>query len=221
MLDGQHLAALKQAHAQPGRRPCLTQAKIQRVQVAAAPVDETTDIGVTAKHRAHPGALHQAHVVAEATAQQLRVILLEVTHMARLQCHIHIAVLEIAVDGVFFHPLGDEAIATPADIPDEICRHRTQPLGHQCLAAETANYLPAVPARGAPADAVLFQHHHRVAALGEAERRGDAGKTAAANTDIRLDFSCQHRIAGIGVTGGRIVGLGIGLVDHWQVARGE
>ncbi len=51
--------------------------------------------------------------------------------------------------------------------------------------------LPAITTRAAPADILCLEHNHAAPGLGQLQRRRQAGKTGADNTDIRIQHTLQ------------------------------
>ena len=54
--------------------------------------------------------------------------------------------------------------------------------------------LPAIAPGGARADFGSFQHNHRKTALGEGQRRAEAGITRADNADIGAHIALKRRL---------------------------
>ena len=212
--DAQCLAALENMDALPRRGARLPQAQVQGVQMATASIDQAADIGLATDHRGHLLARHHADRVAKTTAQQFIVVAFELAHVPGLEGHIHIAVLEIAVDTVACHPCGDDGVAAPTDVPEQVGRPGAELPQHLPVAAEPPDELAAVATRGAPADAMLFQYCHRVAALDQAQGGGNAGEAATADADIHLQLTLQRGIDHIAVAGGGVVGVWIGRFIH-------
>ena len=69
--------------------------------------------------------------------------------------------------------------------------------------------LTAVAPRGAPADTARLEQDHVVAALGQVERRGQPGITAADDADIRTLLAFEFRTIFDADRCGRIVAVGI------------
>ncbi|MNH31064.1 hypothetical protein D3C79_913970 [compost metagenome] len=118
--------------------------------------------------------------------------------------------LEVAGDAVFLHPLLDDLVPAPAQVPDEVIHFTAQAVAHLrahgFVAREAAGDLAAVAAAGAPADAVGFHHRHFQAALGQLHGGGYAGETAADNGYVDLHGALELRVLRVVVEGGTVVG---------------
>jgi hypothetical protein len=62
------------------------------------------------------------------------------------------------------------------------------------FATLTGTDLPAVAARGSPADPLRFQHDHRITTLGQMQCRGQARVAGANHADIGSQRIAQYRI---------------------------
>ncbi|MNE23299.1 hypothetical protein D3C80_1165470 [compost metagenome] len=126
-----------------------------------------------------------------------------------------VAALEVAVDAVAFHPLRDDLVAAPAQVPDEVIdlvpELVAHLLAHRFIAREAAGDLAAVAPAGAPADAIGFDNGDLQAAFGQLHGAGDPGKATADDCHIDLHRALEGRILGgvveaCGVVGGTALG---------------
>ncbi|MNO80616.1 hypothetical protein D3C76_718280 [compost metagenome] len=81
---------------------------------------------------AHLAAVEQADVVAHATAQRFVVVLAQTVHVHRFVRGVQVTVLEVAGDAVFLHPLLDDLVPAPAQVPDEVIDVFAQGAAHLC-----------------------------------------------------------------------------------------
>ncbi len=175
---------LEDLNAQLVCGPGFAGAEVERVQMAIAHVDQAADISVSADRLLRFGFGEQAVFPRKPVFFQLGHILFEVTGLAPVLGDVDVAGFQVTVDRVFLHPLVHDFVAAPAHVPDGPGNVFAKMFDDLFVAAEAANQLAAVAARSAPADAVGFDQRHLVAALGQRQRRGHPGKTAADDADV-------------------------------------
>ncbi len=135
--------------------------------------------------------------------------------MPLLDSDIEIARFQVAVDTVARDALADDVVSRPAHLPKELLCARAVDAREGLLAGNAADHLPAVATRGAPANLAGLDHVHVVAALGEMQCGGDAGKPSAHDAHIGVLLAGQRRKVRTPVRGGRVVGGGVGQgADH-------
>lgn len=185
---------LENPRAQGDCRARLAEAEIERVEVAIARYQQPADIGIRGEHRAQLACIEQACLRVDCVGVQLFLAGGEVTHVARLQCHVEVAAPEIAVDRMIADPCLDDLVAAPADLAQHRGHSRTVVAEQPGLPAHAPDQLPAVAPRSAPADAVLFEQYHAVAALRQAQRAGHTGETAADDAHIGAHAAFERRM---------------------------
>lgn len=207
--DLQHFAVLENQCPQAFGGPGFAEAQIQRVQVQVAGVLDGAVVEVAFQQAAHLGPVQQADFVAHAAAQRFFVIGAQARQVAGLVGRVQMTVLEVAGDGVFFHPLLDDPVSAPAQVPDEIidlvAQFAAHLLAHGRIAGKAAGDLATVAPGGAPADLVAFDDGDFQAALGQFHRAGNAGEAAADDHHIHLMAALQGRVVGFLIQGGAVV----------------
>ncbi|MNO69933.1 hypothetical protein D3C76_607970 [compost metagenome] len=175
---------------------------------------------------AHLAAVEQADVIGHATAQRFVMVFAQTVHVAGLVGGVQVAVLEVAGDGVFLHPLLDDLVTAPAQVPDEVidffAEGAAHLFAHRFVAREAAGDLAAVAPGGAPADLVAFDDGDLQAFFRQFDRRGDAGEAAADDDDVDAVLALQGGVVGFVVEGGGVVGIAAWLSHvHAQAKRGR
>ncbi len=208
--DIQHLGMFEDQRAEAGRRPGLADAQVERVQVHVAGVLQRAAVQLGLQVGLDAGLVQQDHLVAHAAAHRLLVGGLQLAHVAGLHRRVQVAMAKVAGDAVLLHPLADDLVAAPAQVPDEVLDLGAQPLAHllvhRRVAGQAAGDLAAVAPAGAPADAMGLDQGYLVATLGQFDRRGDAGEAAADDGDVDRHRAQQGRIVGFLVERGGVVG---------------
>ncbi|MCY1430516.1 hypothetical protein D9M71_464660 [compost metagenome] len=194
------------------------------MQVHVAGVLQRSAVDVRVQVRAHAGGVEQGDLIAHAAALGFLTGGLQLVHVRRLHRRVQVAELQVALDAVFLHAAPDDVVAAPAQVPDEVVDVIAQPLAHLlahgAVAGKAAGDLAAVAPAGAPADLVGLDDRDLVTALGQLDRRGDAGEAAADDGDVDVHLALQGGVAGFlveagGVVGGRTLGGGHGF--EWGV----
>ena len=209
LLQRHRRRLLVQHGAGAGRRTRQAEGVVQRVHVAAAPVDEAAVVG-RVDQRPGGGRIQERGVAVAHHLFQAADLGLEVRQVAGLDRAQQVAgQLEVAVDGVLGDQAGDEIA--------RFLRHVEQGLGplgpqhrHQLgrALAQTGDDLAAVAARRAPADAAAFQQHDREAGLRRVQRRRQPGRAAADHHQVGPGLAGQRRAGAMRARRGRIVGPG-------------
>src|SRR5210317_2060183 len=107
--------------------------------------------------------------------------------MARLYGYIDIAVFQITVDGISLDAIPNDVMPAPAHFPDEICMFRIL-FNEFCFAADSANHLPAISARGSPADSIGFEDTNVIASFRKGQCRRQTRKATADYADIHAQI---------------------------------
>ena len=79
------------------------------------------------------------------------------------------------------------------------------------FATDAAYQLAAVAPRGPPAYPVRLKDTHLIAALGRVQRRGNAGKPGADDTDVTTACSPELRVVGGYIRSCRVIGITVWL----------
>ena len=106
--------------AEASRCPRFAEAQIERVQMAAAAIDEAAVIGGRAEHARHCLRLDDLEVIAVAILDALFDVGADGSHMARTGCDLHPAVLQIAGDAVFRDAAFDDLVTAVANVAHEL-----------------------------------------------------------------------------------------------------
>src|SRR6056297_444297 len=221
-LDAQDGRALEHAHTRLGGGAGLAETEIQRMEVAVALVEYAADVTLRADYLRQALLRDHLDLVRIARGVFLRGVVAEVAQLAALHRDVEIAELEIAVDTVALHPLDDDVTALEPHLRGNSRRAVAETLPDLGRLGETVDELAAVASARAPADAARLQQRHLVAALGELQRGGQAGETAADHGHIGALGTLERGIFGAalrrrGVVGGRVFGW---LVHADQVTPG-
>ena len=149
---------LMELGARARRRGRLAKTQVQRMQVPVAHVDQAPYVGPGADDFFHVFPRHQSDFMGKVHALQPLAFFLQLPPLARLEGGVHVTELEIAIDGVSLHPLPDDLVAGPAQIPEQFVQilagSPALRLPYPLLAAEAAYELTTVAAGGPPAYAV-------------------------------------------------------------------
>jgi hypothetical protein len=189
----------------------LAEREVERVHVPAGAVAHAAGIGVRGDVRAQAVAVEHLEVVVAVAAPE-RLLGLELAHVAGGQRGEDLAVLEVAGDGVARHALADDRVAFLDHAAGEARRLGAEAaLDRVEAGVQAVDDLPAVAARGAPADARAFEQGDGVAPLGERDAGGEAGVAAADDGDVDLRVTLQRRARRRGVRRGGVVGGGVGV----------
>ncbi len=218
-FEAKHPRLLVQRRAGRAGRPRQAKRIVQGVKMAAAAVEEAADIGAARHQLMHLGLLDQPRV-AVAPAFPLLQLLGGLPHVAPLEGSVEIAPGEIAGDGMALDPLPDDRLGFLGDQPQPQGVLGADPAGQPGKAGGVAAAdLAAVAPRGAPADPRRLEQHHLVAALGQLERRRQAGVAATDDADIGVDLAPEPRMLGRIVDRGRVPGRRVHRLTHRHTVR--
>ena len=152
--------------AQPCSRARLTQTEIQRVQVTVAHIDQATNIRGGSGQPVQFLSLYQPQFVFHTAIAKRFVPLVLITHLALLERDIYITMFEITVYVVFLDALLNNFMTPIAHFKKRVRGLLPPVLKQPRLARYASDQLSSIASRRPPADGVLFQHSHFVAALG-------------------------------------------------------
>ncbi len=167
--------------------------------MAAVGVVERAHVATRGERRLNLVAGHVAHAAVLEPLLQLLELAPQLPVVAGLHRRQHVAVDPIAVDVVARDELPHQREPFDGDVPDR-ARGRTadEPLQLALARGHPVDCLGAAAAGGAPADPVLLQQHHGIAALGEMQRRRAAGDAAADHADVAFHGPASAARSGSG-----------------------
>ena len=104
--------------------------------------------------------------------------------------------------------------ASPSRTRQTVIKARSRPcprIFQAFFATDAAYQLAAVAPRGPPAYPVRLKDTHLIAALGQVQRRGNAGKPGADDTDVATACSPELRVVGGYIRSCRVIGITVWL----------
>ena len=215
VAHARHAAVLVDPHARIGRRAGEAERVVERMEVAAVGVVQAAAIA------------GRLHVVAEfvgfdeveaVVAEALRGLVAPAFQRIGVALGVRggqVAGHQRAVDVVRGDARLHERQRFEPHVPDALhvaFRHEL-PEGVD-VACKPADQLAAVAAARRPSDPRRFEHGHRMAALGEVERGGQAREARADHAHVGVDRAGERRVAGRIVGGRRVVGRDVRLVGE-------
>ena len=193
VLIAQHPGVLE--NHRPGRLGRARHAlrELERVQMAAARIDEPAEIALAAHVRLQFIAIQQLHRGVAVVFVQLAGPILQFRDMPRLDGDVHMIGVIVAVDAV----LGDQRLREIQRLDGQIeqpARVVAADLGGERLLTrgQAENRLAAAAARGAVADDVRLQQSHTVAALRQMQCSRAAGNAAAEDHHVHAVLAAQR-----------------------------
>ena len=218
-VDFDNLGVFKDLAAKTFHCGCLAEHQVERMDMAAMPVDHAADIAIGLHVFRHLGLGHHFQTV-------MAVLLpggADLAHFAHLlvgKSGKEAAIDQIAVYAVFRHPLANDPATLERHLAEPGGTVRAVAFGNRVeIAAVAVDDLPAIAAGRAKADAVGLDNDHRIAGLRQLQGRRDPGEPGADHADIGVQFAFQAGtntlVAGRGcVVGGRMAGIGSDRLGH-------
>ena len=136
----------------------------------------------------------------------LALLVQQLVTLSRLDGRMHLAPVQVAVDVVFGDAIANQLQAFERDVPHATRVVRTDLLNQLALPArEPSDGLAAAASGGAPANALAFEQHDTITALGEFQCRRATGNTATDDTNVSRDVTAQGRVLRRGGRGSRVI----------------
>ena len=183
---------------------------IERVQVAAAGIEQPAAIALRRKQRLDVRALQQTRRPVPVGVGEFLLQFRELAPLPLLRRDVQVAPVQVAVDRVVLDPLPEQRQRFDRHVPHAACVLEAD-LGNDALlrGAESEYRLSAAPARCAPADPTGLEQHDAVAAGSEIQRGRAAADACANHAHVRTDVALERRPAGDGVRSCGIVRGGV------------
>ena len=201
----------KNLHPQLICCPCFADAKIERVQVPIAVTDKAADESVGTQHPAGFFTAPQFVLIRMIMPFHPGGVLFQVSHVPRLQGGFDEAIFQITFDAILRHPVMDDVIAAPAQVPQHVGDAVAVFLLYFREPVDAVDQLSAVAPGCAPADTVRFHQRHRETPFSQRQRSCNPGKTGPDDADIHRDTALEHRIIRDLVDGRGEIGIGVFL----------
>ena len=209
VLDAGDGAAVMDGGAEALGRRRFAQHQVERMDMAAAMIDHPAGIDAGAYDGRDASAVDHLEL-GMAVAFPNRLLVLQLPHLARGEGSEKAALDQIAGDAVFRRALADDVAAFEGHVGQRARRTAAiAAFDDREVAAIAVDDLPAVAARGAPADALALQHDRPDAGLGQGQGGGDARKAGADDADIGARLACQGRAVGRRIGRRGVVGAGM------------
>ena len=180
----------------------------------AAPVNQAADVKIRRGMFADARFIDELHGLAIAVRRVFRIFGFQRVHLFVVERDCRRAAHIVAFDVVFLDARFDDLIAEIAGLPEEFLGLRAHLFDEFAFAGPAGEHLSAVAARRAPADAVRFGDSDGEAAIGERERRGDAGEAAADDGDVDFHVAGERRAFGRLMRRLLVVGFGMRVLGH-------
>src|SRR5690606_38886036 len=172
--------------AQRLHRRGFAEGEVERMDMAASPVEHAADVALACHHLAYALFVERLQLMVAVACPQ-RLLRLQVLHLLGVEGSEDAAVLQVAIDAVAGHVLANDPAAFERHGADETgLLDADAALDGVQVAAVAVDDLAAVTPRGAKAYSGRFQYHDTESVLKQEQSGGQAGVAGADHADIRL-----------------------------------
>ena len=188
----QHLRVLEDLGAGSLGGACHPQSEFEGVQVAAARVDQPSEVAAAPHVRLQFVAIQQAHRGVIIFLAQFMCPIVQFPKMARFDRDVNMVRVVVAIDGVLVDQRLREIQGLDRQIEQAPCIVAADFGGQRLLThGEAKNGLSAASARGSITDGVRLEQGDTVAASGQVQRGRAAGDAAAEDRHIGAEVPGQ------------------------------
>ena len=175
---------------------CQTQCVVQGMDVAAASINQATDIDVCTQQVHHLGCAQLIHIMT--TRAPLPASFVQTFQRFAVRCRTDpAAVLRVTLDVVFGNQVKDQRTRTTRKGNHAFAHIRAKlRLGFCRIGLEPRIDLPTIAPGCAPADGLCLKHHNRMSGLSQMKRGRQTREPATNHHRICLGRACQGRAIG-------------------------